>query len=214
MKYRSVQRLRKSFPLFSLFADAAKSYLAMIHYLQAYSLTLRSADEKREYLRYWQRTTGFEVFIETGTYQGRTALQMAKVFCKCFTIELDPKLYAQANERFAGVDNITSFLGDSALHLPSILAQIHQPAVFWLDAHDSGSHTARGTKDTPIARELAMIFAHEVKNHVILIDDARTFCGIFGYPSIRQLHRFVLDNSGYYMHISQDVIAIHPYEFD
>jgi hypothetical protein len=213
VQYRVIQKLRNRVPFFSFLANGVKSYLAFIHYLQAYSLTLRSAEEKREYLRYWQKATGYEIFVETGTYQGRTTLEMSRVFAKCFTTEIDPALYAEANSRFAGVRNITSLLGDSPAHLPSILAQIHQPAVFWLDAHDSGVHTGRGTKDTPIARELAMIFAHEVKNHVILIDDARNFCGVFGYPSVRQLHRFVQQNSDYYMHIQQDVIAIHPYEF-
>jgi len=213
MQYRSIQKLRKSFPLFSVFAEIAKAYLALMHYFQTYSITLRSAEEKREYLRTWQRMTGYKVFVETGTYQGRTTAQMSKVFEKCYTIELDPELHTQANERFAGITNITSYLGDSPQHLPKILSEIDKPAVFWLDAHDSGGITAQGSKDTPITRELAMIFAHPIKSHCILIDDARNFCGVFAYPSIRQLHRFVQKNSDYYMHISQDVIAIHPYEF-
>jgi hypothetical protein len=212
MHYQSIQKLNQKFPVLSFFTDLAKSYFALKYYFQAFSLTLRSTEEKRDYLRKWQKATGYKVFVETGTYQGRTTVQMAQIFERCFTVEVDPGLHAQATERFAGVANISSYLGDSPAILPEILAQIHQPAIFWLDAHDSRGATSRSAEDSPIGRELSMVFAHSVKNHVILIDDARNFCGVFGYPSIRQLHRFVKKNSDYYMHINQDVIAIHPYE--
>jgi hypothetical protein len=191
-------------------SDWAKSWLAFRHYVEAYSLTLRTDQEKRDYLAYWQKTTGYRIFVETGTCEGRTTRQMAQLFAHCFTVELDPTLQARALDNFAGLQNITAILGDSAAVLPTFLAQVKEPAVFWLDAHDSGGVTARGTEDTPIARELALVFAHPVQNHLILIDDARTFCGVFGYPSIRKLERFVREKSPYYLHINNDIIVIYP----
>jgi len=199
-------------PPFSWLSDLAKSWLAFRHYVEAYSLTLRTEREKRDYLAYWQKSTGYRVFVETGTCEGRSTRHMAALCAQCFTVELDPVLHARAVESFANVHNITALLGDSATCLPSILAQVHEPAIFWLDAHDSGGVTARGTEDTPIAKELAMVFAHPVKNHVVLIDDARTFCGVFGYPSIKKLQQFVNKNSAYAIHISNDIIVIHPWD--
>ena len=213
MKYQSLKKLAGKLPLFSFASGIAKACLALNHYVQAYSLTLRTEQEKRDYLAYWQKTTGYKVFVETGTNEGRTTRQMANIFEKCYTVELDPSLHARALQRFADVRNISALLGDSSTLLPSILEHVHEPAVFWLDAHSSGGDTARGTEDTPIARELALVFAHPLKNHVILIDDARTFCGVFGYPSIRKLHKFVREKSPYYLHINHDIIVIHPDEF-
>jgi hypothetical protein len=194
-------------------ARTVRAYLALTHYVQAYSLTLRTEQEKRDYLKYWQKMTGYRVFVETGTCEGRTTRQMASVFEHCFTVELDPTLHKRAVERLSDVTNVTAFLGDSAALLPSILAKVHESAIFFLDAHASGGDTARPAKDTAIEQELAMVFSHPIKNHVMLIDDARAFCGVFGYPSIRKLERFVRQNSDYYIHIREDIIVIHPDAF-
>lgn len=58
-----------------------------------------------------------------------------------------------------------------------------------------------------------MILAHPVKNHIILIDDARTFCGVFSYPSIKKLQQFVTTRSSNAMHINNDIIVIHPWDY-
>ena len=213
MRYQTIKRLCQKVPLMDSLAGAVKAYLALTHYVQAYNLTLRTEQEKRDYLKYWQKMTGYRVFVETGTCEGRTTSQMASIFEHCFTVELDQALHGRAGQNLAGFTNVTSLLGDSAALLPSILAKVKEPAIFYLDAHASGGDTARPTKDTVIEQELAMVFSHPVKNHVILIDDARAFCGVFGYPSIRKLERFVKKNSDYYIHIREDVIVIHPDAF-
>jgi len=43
-------------------------------------------------------------------------------------------------------------------------------------------------------KELRRIFNHEIKNHVILIDDARFFIGKDNYPTLQELKEFVLKN--------------------
>jgi hypothetical protein len=51
--------------------------------------------------------------------------------------------------------------------------------LFWLDGHFCGGVSAHGDKGTPILEELNLILSHRVKEHVILIDDARLFNGTF-----------------------------------
>src|SRR3990167_3220711 len=63
--------------------------------------------------------------------------------------------------------------------------------LFWLDAHYSGTGTARGRKDTPIARELKAILTHRVRNHIIIIDDARLFNGQNSYPKLTWLRKLI-----------------------
>lgn len=92
--------------------------------------------------------------------------------------------------------------------LKVILRKITKPTLFWLDAHYSGDGTARGTKDTPIAKELQSIFDHSVKNHVILIDDARDFENDPSYPSLEKLEQFVHSNSEYKMSVENDMILL------
>jgi hypothetical protein len=213
MRYQAIRRFCQKIPLLTPLAGTAKAYLALTHYVQAYNLTLRTEQEKRDYLKYWQKTTGYRVFVETGTCEGRTTRQMAPIFDHCFTVELDPTLHGRAVQNLSGFTNVSALLGDSAVLLPSILEKVREPAIFYLDAHASGGDTARPSKDTVIERELAMVFSHPIKDHLILIDDARAFCGVFGYPSIRKLERFVKQKSDYYIHIREDVIVIHPDAF-
>ena len=58
---------------------------------------------------------------------------------------------------------------------------VREPAVFWLDGHYSGEGTASGEKETPLALELTALAAHPVKDHIVLMDDARML-GMGDYP--------------------------------
>jgi hypothetical protein len=98
--------------------------------------------------------------------------------------------------------------------LPNIFASLIRPAIFWLDAHHSCGFTGYSDKVTPIEEELRLIFSHPVKEHIILIDDARVFMGNDSYPTIRQLHNFVPRNSAYQMRMRDDVIRMYPNAFD
>jgi len=123
-------------------------------------------------LRRYARDFGLSVFVETGTHKGMTVAALAPGFRECFTIELSDSFYADALGRLRGVPNVACLQGDSGLVLPGLLeSAIRQPALFWLDAHASGDGTAKGAD--PIFRELHAIYAHAVKDHVILVDDAR-----------------------------------------
>ena len=101
--------------------------------------------------------------------------------------------------------------GDSGEKLPEVLHHISEPILFWLDGHYSGGFTARAALDTPVADELRTIFAHPVKNHIILIDDARLFNGTDDYPTIEELEMLVHSfRPDYQISVRHDVIRAHP----
>jgi hypothetical protein len=189
-------------------AGAMMALLRARYLVQAQPFSLLSGPEKRAEIRKWQALTGYTLFVETGTFLGDTTLAMANEFERCWTVEIDRSLYEQAVRRFEGHANITALHGNSESLIDTILQEIEAPAIFWLDGHYSRGKTGRGLSDTPIVSELTRIFEHPVKTHVILIDDARQFLGINGYPTIKGLHRFVRDRSPYRLRVANDIIRL------
>lgn len=120
------------------------------------------------------KTPEVKVFVETGTRDGDMIESVGKSFQKIYSIELDTELYNKARERFAGQHNVVLIEGDSGSKIQEVLAELHEPALFWLDAHGD-SVPVSGPHAAPIKRELEAIFAHPIKNHTILIDDVRHF---------------------------------------
>ncbi|PPD41665.1 MAG: hypothetical protein CTY15_13210 [Methylocystis sp.] len=139
---------------------------------------------------------------------------MAPHFDKLFSIEIDPALAAKATARFADETKIKIIEGNSAKMLPTVLAELEEPALFWLDGHYSGGVTGGGDTEVPIMEELKLIFDHAVKSHVILIDDARLFRGTLGYPTISRLAKFVRKHAPHYgVTVYADIIRIYNTEY-
>lgn len=116
-------------------------------------------------------------FIETGTFRGfgiGRALYSG-LFEEFYSIELAPYYYEYCKNLYADFKNVKIFLGDSREVLPQILASIEKPATFWLDGHYSSEDTAKGLTNNPILEELECIKNHFIKNHTIMIDDAKLF---------------------------------------
>lgn len=149
-----------------------------------------------------------KIFIETGTHMGDMVEKMKNSFDKIFSIEIEPTLAEKACQRFAGQDHIKIICGDSGQKLGEIIEDINVPCLFWLDGHYSGGLTGKGELETPIIKELLTIFHHPVKNHTILIDDARLFTGQNDYPTIDRLTEFVNQESQYKVSISRDIIFL------
>jgi len=149
-------------------------------------------------------------FVETGTFLGYMVEVMQYKFHHLFSIELDTTLYERAKWKFRKSSNITILQGDSSAVLPVILAGIKEPALFWLDGHYSGGVTAKGAFNTPIVSELRSILDHPVKQHVILVDDARCFVGNDDYPTIEELRSMVMKyDSSLHFHVENDIVIIH-----
>lgn len=136
------------------------------------SLGIKISPEAKAIIILEYKTPEIKVFVETGTYKGWMIDKMKNYFETIYSIELDTSLYDQALKRFGGRDKIELLHGDSAVEIKKILEKLDEPALFWLDAHGSGAITS---DNAPIIYELKAIFAHPVRNHVVLIDDARHF---------------------------------------
>ncbi|QRG69336.1 FkbM family methyltransferase [Brevibacillus choshinensis] len=170
---------------------------------------------KASTIQFYAKGRNVRHFIETGTFKGDMVHRMKPSFDKLTSIELDPKLYQAAKNRFASDAQITILQGDSGRVLPSMLESITEPCLFWLDGHyvPLSPESARGDVDTPILQELQAILRHPVDNHVILIDDARCFIGpnsfLKDYPTIAQLKEFVHQlRPDMSFHVMNDIIRI------
>jgi hypothetical protein len=162
-------------------------------------------------VREYGRRFSLSTLIETGTAGGYMISATKNTFARIISIELDPTLYQLAKERFSGFDHIQILQGSSQHVLPGVIASIERPCLFWLDAHYSGPGTAKGNLDTPIMDELQCILNHPVKDHVILIDDARCFVGQNDYPPIREVRDLIAGYRGqaWAFLVKDDIIRIH-----
>lgn len=149
-------------------------------------------------------------FIETGTYLGDTLNYIARTGVQCISIELSESLYNDARRRFKAFDNVKLVQGDSGKKIPEILSDLRVPVLFWLDGHYSAGITAKAETHTPVSSELRAILDHPVKQHVILIDDARCFDGTNDYPHLDELLRVIREEGSYSVEITTDIIRLVP----
>lgn len=165
---------------------------------------------KMSVVRSYLKSYNLKQFIETGTYMGDTLGYIAREGVGCMSIELSAQLHAKATRRFAGFENVSLILGDSAQEMPKLLTRLGKPALFWLDGHYSAGFTARGEKDSPIIAELEAVYNHPIAGHVILIDDARCFDGTNDYPHLDDLLRKIREEGRYKSEVSMDIIRLVP----
>jgi hypothetical protein len=168
---------------------------------------------KRRTLRDYIRRYGIRTFVETGTFIGDTTAAMAQHVDQVITIELSPDLAERARKRFAQLPRVRVIEGDSGEVLPELLAELEEPALFWLDGHYSAGITARGELETPIRNELEAILGHPVTGHVILIDDARDFTGGV-YPTIEEVTAATRSHpANYVVEVRDDIVRLTPSAF-
>jgi hypothetical protein len=165
---------------------------------------------KRMIVRSYLRSHALNDFVETGTYLGDTLAYIADSGTRCSSIELSDDLHAAATRRFTAYKNVRLLHGDSGEVLRRLLRDLNAPTLFWLDGHYSAGITATAQLQTPVSAELASILSHTIKQHVILIDDARCFDGTNDYPTLDALLAFVRNDGRYRAEISADIIRLVP----
>ena len=143
------------------------------------------------------------VLVETGTNLGNMINAQKKRFREIHSIELNEWLASRAKRKFKNEPNIHLYQGDSGRILPQILEQLNEPCLFWLDAH-------WGDESAAIRQELESIYRHRIRDHVLLIDDARWFDGRTDYLTIEELREHA--NRAYpgsVVEVKDDIIRIY-----
>jgi hypothetical protein len=197
-----------------LFAKVLKFKDYVRYYVELKRFNYPSPFEKRDILQKFIKEHGLDVFIETGTYLGNTTAAIAPLVKSVISIEIDQALANAAKQRFKTSKKIKIIQGDSAEVLKTVLADLKKPALFWLDGHFSSGITGGNPLDAPILTELKLILNHPIKDHVILIDDARLFVGKNGYPRLVHVSNLVdKSGGGQLMNVFADIIRIYRTEF-
>jgi len=120
-----------------------------------------------------------DVFIETGTFRGKTLTNASKQnFNELHSIEIDDFNFKEASRQFKEGDNVHIYHGSS----PDILPKIINPkraTTFWLDAHFQGGRQEEqdpSIGQCPLMEELNIIFSYDWKiMPLVLVDDADIF---------------------------------------
>lgn len=145
---------------------------------------------KQELITEYKNKYDISILVESGTYLGDMVWAQQENFDTIYTIELSKQLHRQAEKRFRKKAHIHVLQGDSGKVMDTIVKEISDKAIFWLDGHYSGGITARGNMDCPIWEELKAILSTGTE-HIILIDDARLYIGERDYPSINGIKSYI-----------------------
>lgn len=135
-------------------------------------------------------TQNYRVLIETGTWLGDgIAVALNAGFAEVISCDINEELVAQARDRFEG-HPVEIHHGASEEVLRLVTSELHEAAVFFLDAHAmppspesrefSSSTLRKGDEDNrdlhcPIQRELDIILGSGFHGHTILVDDRQCF---------------------------------------
>lgn len=139
-----------------------------------------------------------QFWIETGTFFGRTSLELSVFSKEVHTIEPSEELFLESKRIFGNRKNIYAHHGLSEELLGPIIDRIidkeDMPHIdFWLDGHFSQGVTFRGEIDTPVIQELRQILKRTTKlsGFTIFVDDVRLFSHLIpcdeNYPKLFEL---------------------------
>lgn len=78
---------------------------------------------------------GISTVIETGTYKADTTLWLAEHFDIVYTVEVNETYHQIAEQRLAGIKNVSLSLGDSVEFLNDIKDACGPDSIVFLDAH-------------------------------------------------------------------------------
>ena len=160
--------------------------------------------------------SGIRHFVETGTYYGNTTKWAASHFDKVDTVEYCEEIFKEAKKSLEQFSNVHCAYGDSREFLKDIVAQFSDRMIFWLDAHWSSANTYGENDQCPLLDELATIFSDN-REHIIMIDDARTFLSPPmppndppQFPTIKDLMD-AIPHDRFHVIISEDVVYVLPH---
>jgi predicted O-methyltransferase YrrM len=165
---------------------------------------------KQRTVREYAQRYGVRVLVETGTYYGEMVAAMKDRFTEIYSVEFDSQLAQRAAKKFSRWTHIHILEGDSQQVLPDLLKRLNTPTLFWLDAGYYGWAGLQGDKQR-LTSELEAILGHSIKDHIILMDDARGLNGQNGAPTVPQLkQRIEAEFPGRMVEVKHDILRITP----
>lgn len=157
-----------------------------------------------------------EMFVETGTFRGKTSRWAAGIFRNVITIENSRELFESSKETLAKYKNIQQLFGSSPLQLNKVISEIKEPSLFWLDAHWCGGGTYGEDDPCPLLDEIRIV-KQSGYDHILIIDDARFFLKPPPkpqdpdlWPGLREILELLNKDEKYFTFISEDVIVSLP----
>ena len=157
-----------------------------------------------------------KLFIETGTFKGQTSSWASGIFHDVITVENSKVLFDRAIRNLAVHKNLLCLYGNSAQVLQKVLAEIDQPALFWLDAHWCGGPTHDHADSFPLLDEIRIIKQSNF-DHIIMIDDARYFLkpppepqNPDTWPGLKEITELLNKDEKYFTFVSEDIIVSMP----
>lgn len=157
-----------------------------------------------------------EIFVETGTFKGKTSVWAAGIFRDVFTVENSKEFFESASKTLRGYKNIHPLFGNSSLQLNKIIAEVKQPCIFWLDAHWCGGSTYGNDDPCPLLDEIRIIKQSDF-NHILMIDDARFFLKPPPqpqdpdlWPGLKEILNLLNKDDKYFTFVAEDVIVSLP----
>jgi len=140
------------------------------------------------------------VWVETGTYLGRTTEWLAGFSTSVISIEPQQFLARYVARRLRHKTNVKVIEGLSEVVLATVLPQLNGNVSFWLDGHFSEGITGSGFSTTPIRHELALIEQHKNQfgSMTVFIDDFSSFgphkIDHRGYPPRTEIVNWAMRN--------------------
>lgn len=105
-------------------------------------------------------TPTYRIFLETGTYNGDTILELHNFFDELHTIEINMEYHINAKRRLSHLNNVKALQGNSKSILPSLCPKLPNGTIFYLD-----------TDESSLAEELRIVMSYYPHSTVILIND-------------------------------------------
>jgi hypothetical protein len=166
---------------------------------------------KRRVIASYARRYKLGTFVESGTYLGGTVAFMRRYCGQVYSVEFQPHLAKAAQERFARDRSIRIFHGDGSQWMPRIIAELREPALFWLDGHFEPGTARDGELACPTWQEMSAALADARFSHILLVDDARDFNGRGGYPTLEALEQFIHSvRADVALEVRHDILRVTP----
>jgi hypothetical protein len=144
---------------------------------------------KRRFLLRLFKERDHKLLVESGTFLGGTVEYFLPHARRIVSVEIEPRLYEAAQNRFKSSPSVELVLGDALEEIPRVLAGVSDPPLVYLDGHFTGgvnTEPGRFVEPAPgILEQLATLGLPP--GTTVVVDDLRLFGRGDGFPGVDEL---------------------------